>query len=259
MNIAVVVSTWTGNPINYLERFLLTRKKFPEKMVYDLFLCANGNDYRLPAPIGKGFKAVFTRENVGFNIGAWDHAWRQLNDYSHFLFLQDDCFIIKKRWLSDFVQLFSRDPGCGLVGENYNRGWAYPWSQLTDKCRSCEEAGPKRFSREKIKRAQFYSQQLESWGIDIGTHAGHLTTVVQFTSAEILKSVGGYNIANRYEEAIAAEIGFSKKVEAQGYAILQIGKQRHSRIAHPQWPPNSFFSKWARSIKKRNPFKRTNE
>lgn len=255
MRIAVVVSTWSGNPIDSLDRLLLTLKKYPEKLGYHMFLCANGSDYRLPAKLGDRFQAVFIRENVGFNMGAWDHAWRRLSDYSHFLFLQDDCYIVRKNWLSDFVQLFNRRPKCGLIGENYNQGWAYPWSLLTEKGETNEDGNSKRFSREMIARAQFYRRKIEGWGIDIGEHAGHVTTVVHFTSSEVLRKVDGYNIANGYQEAIASEIGFSKKVEALGYEILQIGNRKHSRIAHPQWPSNRFSAKLIRSIKKRNPFR----
>ncbi len=36
------------------------------------------------------------RENTGFNIGAWDYGWRHLPPYDYYLFLQDDCFIVRK-------------------------------------------------------------------------------------------------------------------------------------------------------------------
>ncbi len=35
------------------------------------------------------------RENTGFNIGAWDYGWRHLPPYDYYLFLQDDCFIVR--------------------------------------------------------------------------------------------------------------------------------------------------------------------
>jgi hypothetical protein len=39
------------------------------------------------------------RENTGFNIGAWDYGWRHLPPYDYYLFLQDDCFIVRPLWL----------------------------------------------------------------------------------------------------------------------------------------------------------------
>ena len=42
---------------------------------------------------------VFNRENTHYNIGAWEHGWRNVEGYEFFLFLQDECFLKHPRWL----------------------------------------------------------------------------------------------------------------------------------------------------------------
>jgi hypothetical protein len=78
-----------------------------------------------------------------------------------------------------------------------------------------------------------------------------MTTVVQFTSRAILEEVDGYNLGFAKDEAAAAEFAFSRKIEARGYTLQQIGRRRHSRIAHPQWPSDAFLPKLKRSVLKR--------
>ncbi len=249
LKLAVVISTWTGSSPEHLNRLLRSMQRYPAGVNYESHLCANGLSYRLPADLAGLFSSVMIRENTGFNLGAWDHVWRRLSGYTHVLFLQDDCFVQRKNWLLDFVRCFQSGTGCGLVGENYNKGWDYPWRELTNRAR---HAPPGRtHSEEKIDRAVYYLKTLKDWGIDPGRSARHITTVVQFTAIAVLEAVDGYTPADSYAKAIAAEIGFSKKVEAEGYCLRQIGKHRHSRIGHPQWTSDDFFSRIRRSLKKR--------
>ena len=67
---------------------------------------------------------------------------------------------------------------------------------------------------------------------------------------EALEAVDGHNIAGTYEEAIAAEIAFSRKIEARGWRLVQIGRHRHSRIGHRQWRQKDLISRWRRSLSK---------
>lgn len=104
---------------------------------------------------------------------------------------------------------------------------------------------------EGARLARIYQETLARWRIPQGSTARHLTSVVHFTSRQILEEVRGYNLGRTYQETIAAEIGFSRKIEARGYRLIQIGRQRHSRIGHPQWDPLDFFLRLKRSVKKR--------
>lgn len=235
---AVVVSGWVGHPHAHLVRLLDSMDARDPGRAFDLVLCANGLDFSLPAPLEARFDAVFVRENTGYNLGAWEHAWRRLPDKRWFLFLQDECTIRTAGWVADFVETFETTPRCGLVGEHLNRAWDRPWTEL---CGDWPDAA----------RARFYRKTITAWGIDPGERGRHLTTVVQLSSREVLEAAGGYPQAETYQEAIAAEIGFSRRIEEAGYALAQVGRRRHSRIAHPQWPPDDAVSRLRRSIKKR--------
>ena len=245
-NTAVVVSTWDGNPSDYICGLVDSLKRYNAGVPYDIYLCANGESYRLPKNLSNIFKKVFVRENTGFNIGAWDYAWRILPQYENYLFMQDDCYIKKDNWVKDFTECFNSIKKCGLVGEYLNKSWDMPWSELTGV------DGERKASKK--KRALFYIETLRRWGMPEGETASHLTSVVHFTSRKILEEVDGYIVVNDYHEAIAAEIAFSKKIQNRGYEIIQIGKSRHSRIGHRQWISDSFFSRLANSIKKRTVF-----
>ncbi len=248
MRVAAVVSTWVGHPSRYLIALCESFARHPPGAEYDLFLCANGLDYSPPAELVPLFTKVLVRENIGYNLGAWDHAWRQLPGYDRYLFLQDECLVKRPKWLGDFIRCFDSTPACGLVGEHLIRAWDKPWSELTEqKDRDARDGR----SSEQAALARFYRETLARWGIPEGPTARHLTGVVHFTSRSILEEVGGYNLGRSYQEVIAAEIGFSRKIEAHGYSVVQIGRRRHSRIGHPQWNRQDFFARLRRSVRKR--------
>ena len=249
MRVAVVVSTWTGHPPDYLRALCASFERHEAGADYALVLCANGEDYRLPSGLESAFERIFVRENVGFNMGAWDFAWRRLDDYDRFLFAQDDCYVRQRRWLRDFIACFERTPRCGLVGENLRRPWNKPWDVLLRENGERSSSEPRADGG--AARARYYRKLIEDWGIPPGENARHLTAVVQFTSREALEAVDGYNIAATYQEAIAAEIAFSRKIEARGLQLAQVGRYRHSRIGHRQWRQKDPISRWRRSMAKR--------
>jgi hypothetical protein len=252
VQVAVVISTWSGGTPRHLLHLCDSIRRHPAGFEYDLVLCANGLDYVLPSPLTNRFGKLLVRENTGYNLGAWDYAWRHLPDHDHFLFLQDDCVVLRNRWLLDFIDCFVQKPGCGLVGENIDRFWDKPWSELCVPANQ-PETEKNREGRQYAEWARFFREKLRQWKIPEGQTARHATAVVQFTSRAILEEVGGYNLGNTKLEATAAEVEFSRKIAARGYTLAQIGRWRHSRIAHPQWPSNAPHARWWRSIKKRMP------
>jgi len=225
-------------------------QQFEAGLPYDLVLSANGSDYSPPSELTSRFRTIFVRENVGYNLGAWDYAWRRLSDYKWFLFLQDDCQIIRHRWLYRFQRRFDSVRDCGLVGEYLPRFYDRPWSDAEDEVltvtRTASEA-------ERLRAIREYRHQLNRWGIPEGQTARNVTSVVHYTSRRILELVDGYNIGRTKTEAIAAEIAFSRKIEAQGLRLVQLGRYRHSTISHPQWPSNHPLARLKRSISKRLP------
>jgi len=228
---AVVIAAWEGHPASHLEALLDSMDAHAAGAPFDLILAVNGADYAVP-DAGR-FAKVLHRENVGFNLGAWDHAWRS-TDHDRYLFLQDECTVRRASWLAAFAERFDSTPG--LIGEHDNRGWDRAWFELVG------------LSDARGERARRYHATLEGWGVDPGATARHLTTVVHYSSREVLDAVGGYRVVSKKDDAIAAEIGFSRAVVAAGYALAQVGRHRHSWIAHPQWPSEDLASKIARKL-----------
>ena len=222
---------------------------------FDLVLSANGFGYAAPLDLRQRFARCFVRENSGYNLAAWDHAWRQLAEYDHFLFLQDDCVVRSHEWLGAFVAKFTTTARCGLVGENVDRWWDQPWSSLCDPPNGL---GPEVDAdmRERAEWAQFFREKLREWNIPKGQTARHATTVVQFTSRAVLEEVDGYNFGRTKLEATAAEIAFSRKIAAKGYTVVQLGRWRHSKFAHPQWSSNAPADRLWRILRKRFRFVR---
>ena len=246
-SIAVVVSSWEGHSRSFLRRLVASMKCFDAGMAYDLVVSANSPDFAVPEDLAGVFRHILRRENVGFNLGAWDHAWRRLPEYDYYLFMQDDCFVRRKNWLRRFSQRFAKEKDCGLVGEHFNSGWNRPWDELLGLC-----TGEYNVSAQKSQRAARYLHLLKQWGVPAGHTAAHLTTVVQFTSRRLLEEVDGYPIRAAYQEAIAAEIGFSRKIVAAGYCLRQLERWRHSYIGHPQWPSESLWER-IRPMLRNNP------
>ena len=239
MSVDVIISVWDENPPEWLEQLVASIDAHDAGQKFRLVLCANGEEFEPPAAIAARFDEIFVRPNVGFNIGAWDHAWRR-RDADAFLFLQDDCRVLRKGWLLDFTQCMAAGTNVGLVGEHLNRNWDHTWDELTGG----DNAGL-------AERAQRYKTRIAEWGVDPGTHARHLTTVVQYTTRAVLEEVDGFRIAESYEDAIAAEIAFSRKIEASGRSLAQVGRRRHSRIGHREWEQDGFLGRLRRSAQKR--------
>jgi hypothetical protein len=125
------------------------------------------------------------------------------------------------------------------------------WTELSDPCSKIFKTWN---VNERVSAIKLCRDQLALWGIPEGASARSVTTVVQYTSRRVLELVDGYNIGRTKSEAITAEIGFSRKIEAQGLTLVQIGQYRHSVISHPQWPSNHPIARLKRSFLKRLPW-----
>lgn len=66
--IAVVISTWIGNPPDYLLRLMDSMNTHGAGMDYDLFLCANGETYKLPETLQNSFIKIFIRETMDLTL-----------------------------------------------------------------------------------------------------------------------------------------------------------------------------------------------
>jgi hypothetical protein len=233
----VIISYWVGRPAKDLNRLLAQMQKIDAGAPFDILIVCNGGLERplsLP-PRYYGLRLrILNRENTGYNLGAWDHGWRNADGYAYYLFLQDDCFLKRPNWVFDFGFRMSRDMGIGLLGE------AIMWDRMT--WRYIREATDRDLGRlawpedEPIHPLDTYQALLDRRGIPRGEVGTHLPSLILFTSRQILNEIGGFPIiGSSYREAVASEIGISRLIESRGYRITKLKDRSFELIGHRQW------------------------
>jgi hypothetical protein len=178
---------------------------------------AEPHDLDLP-PRHQSIEVVY-RENTGYNIGAWEQGWREPPAFDAYLFLQEECLIVRSGWLRAFVEA-SNQTQVGLVGESL-RG-EFSWQYLEGKPQYAESY-------------KIYREFFEEHRTPMGDDAAHLQSLVLFARHEILERIDGFPIGHEKIHAMAAEIAISKRVVARGYQIRQVGWRPFRYIVHPQW------------------------
>jgi hypothetical protein len=232
----VIISFWCERSIKPLLHLLKQLQRIESGCLFDIVVVCNanslGNIPDLPQLDSQKVKYLI-RENTGFNIGAWDYGWRHLPPYDYYLFLQDDCFIVRPLWLKAFVDRFCQSPQIGFLGESLN--WECTWEELVRSSYN-QINRDHLLNGEPVKRVDFYRHFLEEHKIPEGETAEHLQSIIIFTSRSILEKIDGFILGKNYGEAIASEIAISKKVQGLGYQIQTVNPDScYHYIAHPQW------------------------
>jgi hypothetical protein len=186
-------------------------------------------DRPLVLPARHAGTEVLYRENVGYNIGAWDFGWRTGPEFEYYVFLQDECLILRKNWVHHYVKKAAARR-TGLVGENLH--WCMPWDAvgellagLVAKYGNDSEGVSLPFLLE------FYRRH----GIEPGPTSAHVQSLVWCARRGVLEAIDGFLIGQTKAEAVAIEIGTSKKVEALGLRVVQADFFPFRYVLHPQW------------------------
>jgi hypothetical protein len=167
------------------------------------------------------------------NIGAWDAGWRSAPGHPVYVFLQDECLIVRDHWLAAYAER-CLEPGVGLVGESLNPAWSQPWSKL--KAAHAGARMPDHFiDGNPADRVEVYLDCMRRWGIDPGETATHLRSLLWAASGAVLNSIDGFPIGANYGECIAAEIAVSRKVASAGLRVVQVRKAQFYFSAHREW------------------------
>jgi hypothetical protein len=218
-----------------LHQLLRQMQKIDAGAPFDLVVVCNGGD-RDPLVLPRSFDGlharIVNRPNSGYNIGAWEAGRRAKPDSPAYLFVQDECFIRRAGWLSEYEYRFFGDSGVGLLGESLM--WdRMSWPHI--RAATDRDLGTAWFDGESMHPLDQYQQFLEARAIPRGAVGTHLQSLVLFTSAAVLRQVGGFPVGATYREAVACEIGISRLIEAHGYRIAQVRGDRFSLIGHRQW------------------------
>ena len=214
----VVVSFYDERPSDELVRLL--RQLLDTDEGGEIKVCVVVNSerhFQISLPEDLSGMTVIYRKNSGFNIGAWNHGWKENPGFSYYIFLQDECEIVNARWLSRYKLLLSRNRA-GLVGESLLLwpSWASLSREWPESYAECVSLG-----------------NLQN--IELGTSSSHLQTLALGATAACLEATGGFLMADNKAGAIATEIMFSRHCICLGFKISQSAWRPFEFFSHSQW------------------------
>jgi hypothetical protein len=217
----IVVSYYDARPHDLLHNLLRQLDEEVSAAKRQVVVVVNSvRDGPTPLPSLKAKVSLVYRENLGMNIGAWDHAWRIFPDHDRFLFLQDECVIMKSGWLRAYENHLENKE-VGLVGESL--GLAKHWDRIL-------APGAK-----KLERHRALYEGIKSIGINPGEHATHLQSLIWATRRDVLEAINGFHVGRDRAECIAAEVGCSRKIAGRNLKLMLAGTANFEWISHPQW------------------------
>lgn len=228
----VIVSHYNAWPVEQLVALLDQMAAVPAGAPFDVCVVVNQADPRtLVLPPRHAAVMVLHRMNTGFNVGAWDAGWRAHPGRDCYLFLQEECRIVRAGWLAALRRVTLRRQ-VGLVGESLHWG-GLSWNRLARQYRDARfwasTAG------EPVSVTEGVRAGLARLGVPEGRTGDHLQSLVLCARGEVLSAIDGLPTGVNYDEATIAEIALSKKVEALGLTVREVGPGSFRYILHPQW------------------------
>lgn len=230
----VVVSYYDRRSVDCLEALLKSLAQYDAGRDFEVVVVVNQTRETLPRLSPAPFPlTVIGRENTGMNIGAWEAGWRHMPGRPVYVFMQDECLVMRDGWLAAFAERCA-EPGVGLVGESLNAAWDKPWPLLR-----VLHAGARMpdhlIDGNPADRVDVYLDCMRRWGIDPGATATHLRSLVWAASYETLLRIDGFPIGANYGDCIAAEIAVSRKVEAARLRVVQVRQAPFYFAVHREW------------------------
>ena len=175
---------------------------------------------------------LIRRANTGMNIGGWGATYRFYPNYDFYIFMQDECEVIREDFVNAYQSELSKD-NVGMTGEVINQKWNIEWTKLAlsplNYIAGVDALGMP------IPRVTYYLQCLRDWEIDPGVHATHLRALVWGFNSRALEVIKNFPVGLNKEQCIAAEIAVSKKIEQHGYKVTQVSDFPFRYIHHVEW------------------------
>lgn len=230
----VVISFYDQRSPKDLFKLLNSLGQHPSGTHYDICIVVNSTGgFRFDSNAFTKEVILHYRENTGMNIGAWDFGWQTYPQYRDYLFLQDECLVIKENWILAFQQAAQR-LNAGMLGESINAKWSKSWQELRESRKSNLLPGHE-INGENINRVDFYVRFMVSQGVDPGRDGRHLQSLIWYFTNKALTCIGEFPIGKNYGECIASEIAVSKKVESDGIRFEQLCDEPFVYIRHKEW------------------------
>ncbi len=228
----VVVAYFDQRPTEPVLRLFESMDAHDAGWAHDRVVVVNTTDGARTAELRAAGITCIEKPNAGMNIGSWDHAWRTAPDHDAFLFLQDDCEVVRPRWLRAFVD--ACEPDVGLVGESFNEHWDAPWDELWHT-RGWIPLPEHLIDGRRANRIDVYLDFMRRNGIDPGDRGHHLRGQVWYSHREALEDIGGFPSPANRGEWIGAEIGVSRSLVASGWRLVQVRTSPYHYIRHHEW------------------------
>jgi hypothetical protein len=109
-----------------------------------------------------------------------------------------------------------------------------PWDELAQRFAG-ETLQEHRIRDAPAERVSCYLDFLHRHSIPPSARGNHLQSLILYARHEILEAIDGFPVGSTDGEAIAAEIGISKKVQALGLRLVEVGSTPFWYIEHSQW------------------------
>lgn len=214
----VVVCHYDARPTEPLVALLRQMREIPAGAAFDTLVAVNseaGAPLVLPPDLAE--TPVLQRPNGGYNIGAWEAAWRQDRGHDFYLFLQDECELLRPGWLAAFIER-ARAPEVGYVGESAFLLVSWAWHRR----------------RWPTIAAEWEKMRAEE-GL-LGRHPpSHMQMTVIAAYRAALEAIGGLASGDAKARASAGEILTHARAVERGFRVVQLRPRPYSFILHPQW------------------------
>ena len=239
----VVISHYDRRPVEPLVGLIESMQQHAAGAAHQCVVMTNKTHAStLPACVASRVDAYASRANLGMNIGAWDAAWRRWQGRPAYLFLQDDCVVARPGWLRAVLDRLV-DSQVGLVGESMNTAWAKPWHALREA--QGRDALPEHtLEGQPANRVDVYLAAMRRYGIEPGPTGRHLRSLVWGVRGDVMCGLDGFPQGSDYGTCIAAEIGVSRAVEAQGLKLAELGPTPFHYIRHRDWNQDAPGGAW---------------
>lgn len=230
----VVVSYFADRSPEPLSALLRSMEEHPPGSDFSLCVVVNrGKGPEAPLPAARRPFDVIVRPNAGMNIGAWDAGWRARPGFGSYVFLQDDCLVVRPGWVAAFRDACGA-ARAGLVGESLNEAWDRPWEELRRR-QEAVRLPDHLLDGRPANRVDVYLDFLNRLRIDPGPTARHLRALAWSLPQPVLAAIDGFPVGASYGECIAAEIGVSRKVAERGFDVRQVHAEPFRYIRHAEW------------------------
>jgi len=225
----VVVSHYAPYPPDALAR--LTEKL--KSLTKDVLVVINDDNVdSLSLDSGDEGVRTLIRPNTGMNIGGWDAAYKTFPEFDFYIFMQDECEVLREDFIAAYVAELSKDD-VGMTGESINPKWDTGWNEIARSSLNYEISLDSKGSS--VPRLNYYLYCMDHWGIDPGQNGRHLRSLVWAFNQRALSSIKGFPIGLHKEECIAAEIAVSKSIEQHGLKVTQVSRNPFEYIHHVEW------------------------